>query len=197
MREPLTVEIILHVLRDLHAAFPGTKMTDDQVRRRAEVYRDHLEGVSGTALRWAAKASIQEDQYFPKVARLRELATRWTTANAAQVVDIHRNERTCRGCHEPWTPEKRFRPKVDRAGPMTSPDGKWLMLEPYSRDTCKCHPRCEYWPDITAPTSEPAMAIHRSDGSVNIPFATFRLIPPRAPQIQIPATSGQHTTAAA
>lgn len=177
MREPLTTELTLAVLRDLQSAFPGAKMTDEQLVRRADVYRDGLGGLSGTALRWAAKTAIQEDEYFPKVARLRELATRWTIGNAAAVVGPRDDSRTCRACHQPFQSEKRFRPKTTKSDgygyPLTSPDGGWLMLEMFTRDVCRCHPRCDYWPDITAPSSEPAMRLMTPNGGANVPPYTL------------------------
>lgn len=203
MREPLTTELVLEVLRDLQSAFPGTKMTDSQVVRRAEIYRQNLEGVSGAALRWAMRASIQEDEYFPKVSRLRELATRWTKGNTVDTSTTFGEVRNCRGCHQPFASEKRFRPRTTLADgygyPLTSPDGAWLMLEMFTRDVCRCHPKCDYWPDITAPTNEPAMRLMTSNGGANVPpmiLMRARMANPRVGSIAPPATAAIASSAA-
>jgi hypothetical protein len=108
MPEPMTLELVLDVLRMLAAAFPG-RMDDRALMRRADVYRDNLQGMSGDALRWAAKIAIQEDSYFPKVARLRALATRWTVANTATVeAQNQRPSGWCDGCQSVARPEKRW-----------------------------------------------------------------------------------------
>jgi hypothetical protein len=70
--EPLTTQLLVEILKDLQAAFPNAKGID--VIRQAEVYRNGLTGLSGDGVRAAARNAIQEDQYFPKVSRLRAYA---------------------------------------------------------------------------------------------------------------------------
>jgi hypothetical protein len=47
------------------------------------VYRNGLAGLSGESVRAAVQLSIKLDSYFPKVSRLRELATEWERRNRA------------------------------------------------------------------------------------------------------------------
>lgn len=167
MSEPLTVELVADMLRTLAAAFPGRAMDDRQLMLRAEVYYNNLQGLSGNALRWAVKISIQEDQYFPKVARLRELATRWISANTAATVGPRADDRYCKGCGQAWAPETRWRPKPrsDGSGQQDiTPDGEWLILESYSRDRCRCDAPPTYQPSIEAPPGLEAMRVRRQSG---------------------------------
>lgn len=180
MHEPLTTELVVDVLRDLMAAFPG-KRDANQIQRLADVYRNGLQGLSGSALRWAAKTSIQEDEFFPKVARLRELGTRWTKNNTSPVFEANAAPQTHCRCGRAFEFPKRWRPRnlsstygKDYGPVVTSADGVWVMLEEYRRGICPtCHPRCEYQPAIDAPTKEPAMRILTLDGGINVPVITW------------------------
>lgn len=78
--EPLTTQLVSELLPKLHAAFPRT-IGRDNIVMMADVYRNGLRGVSGDALRAAVDRVIQEDVYFPKVSRLRELAEAWQRHN--------------------------------------------------------------------------------------------------------------------
>lgn len=167
MHEPLTLELTVDVLRDLSAAFPQ-KMDDKQMVQRAEIYRNNLDGLSGSALRWAAKASIREDSFFPKVARLRELAQQWTVANAPARVSLPGTPTECVCCHQRFEWRKAWRPMVTLNGwghVVTSADGQWLMLASYERSRCACDPPSPYFPDIAAPTNEPAMRLFNDNGA--------------------------------
>jgi hypothetical protein len=144
MPEPMTLELVLDVLRMLAAAFPG-RMDDRALMRRADVYRDNLQGMSGDALRWAAKIAIQEDSYFPKVARLRALATRWTVANTATVeAQNQRPSGWCEGCQSVARPEKRWRPKVNDRGEPVRDSSNRLLLEQFERVVCRCDAPSRY-----------------------------------------------------
>jgi hypothetical protein len=177
VHEPMTLELVVTVLRDLQAAFPS-KMDDKALVRRAEVYRDNLNGVSGQALRWAAKQAIQEDNFFPKISRLRDLATRWTIANPPTATfSAGTKDKQCARCRVPFEVEKRYRParKDSGWGPLiVSADGKWLILEQYTRDTCRCSAKCEYWPEINAPMKEPAMALLSEKGAPTVPMHVYQ-----------------------
>jgi hypothetical protein len=80
MPEPLTLALISELMPKLYAAFPRTIRGDQ--RLVLDTYRNGLRGITGDAVRWAVDRTIQEDTYFPKVARLRELAAAWQRTNA-------------------------------------------------------------------------------------------------------------------
>ncbi len=71
MSDLLTHAIVLEEIGRLVKAFPSSRRDLAAV---ADVYRQGLTGVSGQALHFAVDRCIQDDQYFPKVARLRTLA---------------------------------------------------------------------------------------------------------------------------
>lgn len=73
MIEPITTPLLTQMMDKLHAAFPRT-IGKDNPAMMAGIYRDGLKGVSGEGLRHAVDRCIQLDQYYPKVARLREFA---------------------------------------------------------------------------------------------------------------------------
>ncbi len=72
--DPITSPILLECLERLDAAFPRGRVSTMKPGMRAEIYRDGLKGVTATALREAVKRVIQDDIFFPKAARLREVA---------------------------------------------------------------------------------------------------------------------------
>lgn len=76
MAEPLTTELVAEMLGKLHVAFPRASNTQN-AGKLADVYRNGLHGLSGDAVRAAVNRVIQEDEYFPKVARLREVSKAW------------------------------------------------------------------------------------------------------------------------
>lgn len=82
MREPVTTSLIVELLPDLLTAFPS-KLSSQNLTHTAEVYRNGLRGLDGDAVRAAVDISIKTDTYFPKIARLRELASEWTKRNRA------------------------------------------------------------------------------------------------------------------
>ncbi len=82
MHEPLTTQLVVELLQKLLAAFPRN-LGSQNPTMMADVYRNGLGGIEGEAVRAATDIAIQNDQYFPKVARLRELATEWTRRNRA------------------------------------------------------------------------------------------------------------------
>ncbi len=84
MHEPLTTQLVVELLQKLLAAFPRN-LGSQNPTMMADVYRNGLRGIEGEAVRAATDLAIQNDQYFPKVARLREIATEWTRRNRAAV----------------------------------------------------------------------------------------------------------------
>lgn len=79
MPEPLTLALISELMPKLYAAFPRTIKDDGPMV--VETYRNGLRGISGDAVRAAVDRAIQEDTYFPKVSRLRELGLQWQRTN--------------------------------------------------------------------------------------------------------------------
>lgn len=151
MHEPLTTQLVAEVLEELMIALPRGKGygTPQQV---ATTYRNALSGISGDALRWAAKTAIQEDKFFPKVARLRELAMRWTVANAAQTPTMQIEDRRCPGCGKAPAVETRWRPALDTKGWRILDGAGRLLLERFERVRCDCDAPARYFPDD--PTTE-------------------------------------------
>lgn len=80
MHEPLTTQLVAERMRDLLTAFPS-RHAGQNIAHTAEVYRNGLRGISGESFRAAVDVSIKTDQYFPKIARLRELANEWERRN--------------------------------------------------------------------------------------------------------------------
>ncbi len=71
MAEYLSHTIVTTELARLVQAFPSARRDLNEL---AEVYKQGLTGIGPSALHAAVDLSIQEDQYFPKVSRLRALA---------------------------------------------------------------------------------------------------------------------------
>lgn len=151
MPELLTPAIMIGILRDLSAVFPA-KITDEQLVRRAQVYRDGLVGFDADAVGHAARRAIQEDNFFPKVARLRELAAAYVTyhrQHSANVVGAIDDPMFCPRCQSRFADRRRWRPQVDPESGrwLVSADGQYVLLELYDRLLCDCAPRCAYLPD--------------------------------------------------
>lgn len=147
MPEAVTTELVVSMLRDLSVAFPA-RMGDAELMRRADIYRDNLTGFPGEALRWAAKQSIQEDKFFPKVARLRELAMRWQSANRVTVeARLEEPSGWCQGCKTVARVETRYRPRLDKNGRRILDERGRMWLESYARVRCLCDAPSRYQPD--------------------------------------------------
>lgn len=152
MAEPLTTQVVATELERLMVAFPrGRQQSSPQ--QLAEVYRNGLHGLTADALRWAVKTVIQEDQYFPKVARLRELAKRWTGANVGPLADpIGGTDKRCPACHRVPVWERRWRPRLTEDGKKVLDAAGRMWIESYERLRCDCDASCRYAPD--APGAE-------------------------------------------
>ena len=129
MSEHMTAALVLDELTRLFTAFPTHAGMKNNPRGTAEVYRNGLTGISGDALRHAAKRVIQEDSFFPKVARLREIALGWETytraANTAPAGEV--DPLWCPRCQSRVETVEWWRPAVGRR-----PDG-----QPDFRDICR------------------------------------------------------------
>src|SRR3954471_8544881 len=99
MPEPLTSSLLVEELGKLMIAFPRNATSKDPVPL-ADVYRNGLHGLSGDSVRFAVGRAIQEDEHFPKVARLRELASDWSRRTNAVIDLVTRSsdELTCSVC---------------------------------------------------------------------------------------------------
>jgi hypothetical protein len=165
MPEPLTTELLSDLLKDLSANWP--RHISGDASRQVAVYRSGLGGLSGDAVRAAVKRSIQEDEYFPKVGRLRELAHAWTKRNTSDTLGGVRDELWCGRCQSRVRARDRWRPVTDptqQHAPLLTADGAYLLLEPYQRDLCDCAAPCAYepLPDI----DPPAMAAQKAPPAI-------------------------------
>lgn len=179
MAEPLTLELMLELLPKLYVAFPRT-LGKDQVRATAVVYRDGLRGLSGDGVRAAVDRVIREDQFFPKVARIRELTREWEKVNraSAAVIDGPKSRR-CPVCHTEPQVIGRWRPVISENGTLVLVDrGQSVKLEPYSRELCECAAKCEYAPAVEF-SDAPSMPIRA------LPvFDQFRLAQQKIPSVK-------------
>lgn len=82
MAELLTLDLMRELLAQLHVAFPTSKGVDPQ--QMARVYRDGLSGLSGDAVRYAVTQCIREENFFPRVAKLRAYAQDYIRRTSAQ-----------------------------------------------------------------------------------------------------------------
>lgn len=73
MREPLTSPLLTELIEKLHVAFPRN-IGKQNPAMMVDVYRNGLRGVGGDSVREAVERLIQTEQYFPKVAQIREAA---------------------------------------------------------------------------------------------------------------------------
>lgn len=160
MPEPLTTALVAELLEQLHVAFPRN-LGKQNPQLMVDTYRNGLRGVPGDAVRWAVSRSIEEDQYFPKVARLRQLSQVWLNANRAQVEPrVETAAGWCEGCRTRAVGEVRMRPAVDERGRFrTSADGEWMILVSFERLRCRCDPAPKYIADPECPLDEPGMRV--------------------------------------
>lgn len=118
MRELLTTQIVAEGIGKLVVAFPGNLAAKTNPAMLADTYRRGLEGLDGDAVRAAIDICIREDVYFPKVARLREVAGEWTRRNRFSVeARIEERWDVCRVCGARAKQEMITRPLLhDRGG---------------------------------------------------------------------------------
>ena len=157
MISPISTPALVELLKTLDAAFDKRGVKD--ALTRAEVYRNGLRGLDASSIRAAVNLAIEQDQFFPRVARLRELATTWTRQR-------HRGDREpdhpagfCPSCRTFAAPEERLRPTTKmgvNGGPALLTASGALVLESYVRDQCQCSPAAHYTPGMTAEDLQPA-----------------------------------------
>ncbi len=150
MAEPLTTQLVSEELKRLHVAFPQNIGMRTNPGGTAEVYRNGLRGLSGDAVRAAADRAIQDGEFFPKVAKLRELAMAWMRHNqpATTAVSASHDDTYCPKCQSRATWEGRWRPRVDplKRHARIMVDAEHVALEHYVRLLCKCAAPCLYTP---------------------------------------------------
>lgn len=175
---PIDIGAVNDLLHELHAAFPrAAKGTDAQATLR--VYRNGLAGFSLEAVKGAVAKIIREDQHFPRVARIREVAHDWNRRNTTTAsLVVGRTSRLCPICHTEPTTLNRWRPKLGAGNTLVlTADALALVLEPYSRELCGCAPACEYAP--TLDSHPPAMPLSELP-----PHAQFRIAQQRVARAQ-------------
>lgn len=156
MPDPLTGQLVADVLDKLMLAFPSARRDHEQAQSTADIYRQALVGLSGDAVRWAADQIIREDEYFPKPFRIRELARTFEAKHRVDLPGFERDELYCPTCRTKVQPSHRWRPMTDATHqhrPMATEDGAYLLLEPYTRDHCRCGPPCLYEPGTLVATA--------------------------------------------
>lgn len=147
MTEPLTLQLVADLIRQLHVAFPRN-IGAQNAQFMADTYRNGLRGLSGDAVRWAVDQSIREDKFFPRVARLRELAGAWQRSNYAEAEAlIQRPAGWCVGCQSVARNEMRWRPKVDDHHRRITDGAGRILLEQFERVVCRCDAPSRYSPD--------------------------------------------------
>ena len=82
----LTTADIHAELKRLVVVFPSNRR---DLSALAEIYKTALQGIDPTALHAAADRCIQEDQFFPKVARLREAASDYARRHPSRFAPLH------------------------------------------------------------------------------------------------------------
>lgn len=155
MLEPVSRTLMLELIPRLRAAFPKN-MRADELPTLASVYCDGLRGCSTDAVRHAVGQAIQNDQYFPKVSRLRELVADYNRRTA--VMDAHtHSDQWCEQCHTNAEWIRRWTVAVDEQRRVRlSDDGLWVLLTTVERCLCRCASPSLYAPNDDAP-DPPAM----------------------------------------
>lgn len=150
----LTRDIMLDAVKDLVAAFPSKKRSDDEQRRLAMVYFESMRDQQAEAIRFAVRQAIREERYFPAVSTLLTHCAKWREIERKRVGDANQpslldavDSGSCPNCKERYNSVTRWRPAVGEAYHwLVSADGVWLLLESFKRDACACSSRSLYQP---------------------------------------------------
>lgn len=150
MPEAVTTVTVLEELKRLHVAFPTHSGMKNNPSGTAEVYRDGLHGLTVDALRAGVRIIIENDTYFPKVSRLREVAWEWTKRHSSDITPELRNPLWCPRCGTECRWLKRWCPRVDKDGAavMGEIEGvRYVRLDQFERLLCACAAACLYSPE--------------------------------------------------
>lgn len=154
MREPASTDLISDCLKRLNAAFPRN-IGKQNPEYTLEVYKTGLRGLSGESIRAAVDRAIQDEEFFPKVSKLREMANAWAKYNQAQTTaEFERDPLWCSRCQSRAEYQQRWRVKtVEVPGNLcklvVTHDGAGVELESYERLLCRCHPAPAYSPELS------------------------------------------------
>lgn len=151
MHDTLTPIAVLEQLQRLHIAFPRNlgMRTDSTARQTADVYRNGLRGVSLDGLRFAVDRCLQDDSYFPKIARLRELARDFDLKHRNGGSEHQTDPMWCPRCSTRYRPQVRWRVQADpkqNFAIVTDESGEYVTLEWVERILCDCAPPSVYLP---------------------------------------------------
>lgn len=153
MPDALTLDRMAELLATLDVAFPKGHSQDTGAL--LHLYFEQLQRFSGEAVHHAVSLAIAEDEWFPKVARLRTLATAWARENEWKPAAVEARDETWDRCAcggamryvDWWRPrtDARHRLLVNRAAMV-------FYLEPLERLVCD---RCGGNTLSPTPGSEP------------------------------------------
>ncbi len=95
--EPLTTSLLLALIGDLNVAFPSNRAAQN-ANQLADVYRNGLSGLSGDAVREAVRRCIQTEEYFPKVSKIRAIATAYDRERTVTIRALNHDPDECPTC---------------------------------------------------------------------------------------------------
>lgn len=134
MAELLTTKLVAEVLEQIHSVIAKRGGFGDDPARFVERYHTALAGCSGDAVRYAGKRVIQEDEYFPKPARLRAFAMTYQRRTADGVVGRINDPDACRVCGARYQTVRLERVKVDAKGQAVRDARGEPVMETVERD---------------------------------------------------------------
>jgi hypothetical protein len=140
-------------IRRLHAAFPrSTKMQSPEMT--ISVWRDGLAGIDRDAVEGSIGAIIRDDEHFPRISRVREMARQWIKRNRGDVVREYEGGRVCPNCGDAYVVQRRYRVKTtpvlgNAVAFELTDDNAAVLLEPFERELCKCAVPSPYAPELT------------------------------------------------
>jgi hypothetical protein len=138
------MEEMLTLMSRLLVVFPRTIGSAENIARE---YRTGVVKLPPAAIRYAVQHIIENDEYFPKVHRIRELAQDYVAKHP--VAEPRKPELWCDRCHRLPEWETRWRPVHDgRNRPVLTEDNRHLLIEPYQRLLCKCAETSPFMPEV-------------------------------------------------
>ena len=149
----LDADFIGNMIGELNTAFPRSAKVQDGVRT-ISVWREGLAGLDRDAVNGAVKAIIREDEHFPRIARVREMARQWIRRNRGEELRREVDGRSCPNCHEAYELKRRYRLKTstvlgNAVAFVLTDDQAAALLETFERELCRCAPASAYTPELT------------------------------------------------